>query len=393
MKPEKFLNALNDIDGRYIREAREETAAVRRTGRRRFAVLIAAVVALMAMAVTAFAAEDIAGWFRQYFAQKSENSLTQQQIDYIEENEQIVAQSLENNGWTLELRSAITDGEKAYIIIGVTAPEDVSLEQRVENGVTQDWFNPGNSTLFNAEDFVIPSVPSVSIKENYYYQSGGTWVEDGDGLSNTKNMVISLNLMKFYPTEPCGLEDPFGPDITFTIHIEDIVHEYEDEEYRKELMNGKYAGQTDVMFTSEETQRLHQLETLVEGTWDFTVNFGEQAAGVELLSVPIEVQADIWRSYGDSIEDYAFFRENITVTSVVLRPLTVTLFYEDCDGGPTFSQFDTECCAVMKDGSMIVLHDYGSSGRGGKVLEAESPIVLEDVDYILLADGTKLIAP
>lgn len=173
MKPEKFLNALNDIDGRYIREAREETAAVRRTGRRRFAVLIAAVVALMAMAVTAFAAEDIAGWFRQYFTQKTENGLTQQQIDYIEENEQIVAQSLESNGWTLELRSAITDGEKAYIIIGVTAPEDVSLEQRVENGVTQDWFNPGNSTLFNAEDFVIPSVPSVSIKENYYYQSRG----------------------------------------------------------------------------------------------------------------------------------------------------------------------------------------------------------------------------
>lgn len=356
--------------------------------------MIAAIIALIAaMTITAFAADEIAGWFKQYFAKQSDAPLTQEQIEYIEENEQIVAEAQVQNGWTVELRSALTDGEKAYIIIGVTAPEDVILDKRVEDGAVKDWYNPGNSTLFDSGDIVIPSVPAISMDQNYYYQSGRSWVEDGDGLANTKNLVISLNLAKVYRDEPCGLEKPFAPEIDFTIHIEDIVHEYEDEAYLEELMNGKYAGQTDVMLTNEETQRLYKKETLVEGTWEFTVNFAAVDEGIELLSEPVTVHADIWRNFGDSIEDYAYFREDITVTSVILRPLTVTISYEDCNGGPTFSRYDTVSYVVMKDGSKIALNDYGSSGVGGKMLEAESPIILEEVDHILLADGTKLMAP
>lgn len=391
MKPEKILHAMNEIDDAYLQEARSEAAPVHRRSRR-LAVLVAAMVALMAVTATAFAAENIAGWFKAYFEQQNNQALTTKQHQYIVENEQLIAEAQNHNGWSVELRSAITDGEKAYIIIGITAPENVNLEQRIVDNSVMDWFGPGNAAT-DLGSIIAPSIQEASIKENYYYQISLSYVEDGDGLPNTKNIVIGLNLMKWYPAEPCGLEEPFGPDIDFTIHIENIVHEYEDEEYRRELMDGKYAGQTDVMFTHEETLRLRQIETLAEGTWDFTVNFGNQAEGIELLSTPMEVQADIWRNFGDGIEDYSFFRENITVTSVILRPLTVTLFYEDCNGGPTFSRFGTESYAVMKDRSTIVLHDHGASGRGGKVLEAASPIVLEEVDHILLADGTKIAVP
>ena len=65
MKPEKIITALNDIDGQFIREARETTAASRKSTRR-FAVLIAAVIALMAITVTAFASEQIADWFQMF---------------------------------------------------------------------------------------------------------------------------------------------------------------------------------------------------------------------------------------------------------------------------------------------------------------------------------------
>ena len=43
----------------------------------------------------------------------------------------------------------------------------------------------------------------------------------------------------------------------------------------------------------------------------------------------------------------------------------------------------------MKDGSQIALH---TDGRG-TVLSADSPIVLKEVDHVLLSDGTKLFAP
>ena len=47
----------------------------------------------------------------------------------------------------------------------------------------------------------------------------------------------------------------------------------------------------------------------------------------------------------------------------------------------------------MKDGSRIELHDWGAGGVGYSLLEAEAPVVLADVDHILLADGTEIPMP
>ena len=69
MKPEKIITALNDIDGQFIREARETAAAPRKTPRR-FAVLIAAVIALMALTVTAFAADEVVDWLRTFLSER-----------------------------------------------------------------------------------------------------------------------------------------------------------------------------------------------------------------------------------------------------------------------------------------------------------------------------------
>ena len=46
--------------------------------------------------------------------------------------------------------------------------------------------------------------------------------------------------------------------------------------------------------------------------------------------------------------------------------------------------------AVMKDGSRIKLD---LTGADSTILQAETPIVLSQLDYILLEDGTKLFAP
>ena len=68
MKSEKIIYAMNDIDGEFLREARAEAASTRRS--RKYMALIAAVIALMALTVTAFAAEDIESWFKAFLGTK-----------------------------------------------------------------------------------------------------------------------------------------------------------------------------------------------------------------------------------------------------------------------------------------------------------------------------------
>lgn len=67
MKPEKILYAMNDIDTAILNEARE---TVPRRRKRKFTALIAAVIAVMALSITAFAAEDIASWFKDFLSTK-----------------------------------------------------------------------------------------------------------------------------------------------------------------------------------------------------------------------------------------------------------------------------------------------------------------------------------
>ena len=382
MTPEKMLDALNELDSRFLREAREEKAGRSHMKGRRFTALIAAVIALMAMTVTAFASEAVAGWFRQFFAGKAPEELTPGQIAFIEENEQIIAETKEENGWMVELRSAISDGTKAYFIIGVTAPEGTNLVQRVDDdGSIKDWFGPGNSFV-GLGDVISISIPEASLEGNYYYQGSYCWRDDGDGLTNTMNMVYELGVGRWKPGEDCSLKEPFGADVDFNIHIENIVREYDDEEYYQELMNGKYAGQTDVMFTHEETQRLKQVEVLVEGAWNFTVNFGKSEAGVELLSHPITVNAWVWDE-GDPNDmfDGKRINQNVTIKSFILNPLSALIECEE----PNASFEDMY--AVLKDGTKILLN------HNGVTVDAQSPIAIEEVDHILLADGTKIPMP
>lgn len=362
----------------------------------RTAIIIAAVIAMMALSVTAFASELIQNWFVSFFTGKNDSALTQEQVNYIEENVQNINEVQIQDNWKVELKSAITDGDIAYIVIGVTAPEDVSLEQRIVDDSVKDWFNPGN--LFpipeeGVEDVISCSAGIASVSGNYQYIQSFTTVEDGDGLPNTKNWVFSLEFCKFDAMKETTITEPFGSDMEWYIHIEDIVREYEDEAYRQELMNGKYAGQTDVMFTSEETKRLQCEEILAEGTWDFTVNFGESGEGVELLNQPITTMASIFRKIGPEIWDYEHVVDEVTVTSFVLRPLSATINYE-CDDGVNFTNHkEMRMYVVMNDGSKIELEDFGSGGVGFAVLTAKAPIILENVDYILLADGVKIDMP
>lgn len=122
MKPEKILYAMNDIDTAFLNEAREAAPCHRK---RKFAALIAAVITLMALAVTAFAAEDIESWFKSFLGTKH---VPQSWLD-----------ANEMDDYTVELLAEPIDGIPAYQFEG---------EGVIDLTVVSVRLRPGSLMLF-----------------------------------------------------------------------------------------------------------------------------------------------------------------------------------------------------------------------------------------------------
>lgn len=336
-------------------------------------VLIAAIVALLA--VTASAAGYVRSWFTTYFSDKNIEPLTTEQITYFEENEQIFSQSVTCDGYTMELKSAITDGEKAYICIGVTAPEDVLLNATDIEGYSTnkptlmpDNFQQGFLTNQNGNEFF--GYSSIASKEDY------------DGLGNTQDLVIELT------SDPEVLdEDAFGTNMVWTLRFENLTAKYMNEAYMNELIDGKYKGQENFFFTDEESEGLYPEVTLAEGVWEFEIKFDNpDTFEVELIDTPVASQTSAgYRENGENV--YV----DVNITSFVLRSLSASLYTDDQTFAPDLTG-TSEIYAVMKDGSKVQLISEGGA-PGEQQFRAEAPILLENVDHVLLADGTKLPMP
>jgi len=373
MKPEKLLYAINDIDSVFLNEAKSETRAEHRSSRR-IAVLAAAVIALMAITVTAFASGQISGWFRQYFSNQVELPLTPGQIEFIEQNELLVSDKQERNGWSVELRSAISDGSKGLIILGITAPEDIDLQTHY----TED--GTAFSRLNMVEDWKRPVIYPAGIEEDVI-----TWffMDDGDGLQHTENFIIEVQ-----PKPDGGLRNPFDSANQWKVVLNDLTRITDDVELLKEISNdlGEYCYEGDISTT----------EVLLEGDWEFSFHFRPENAGEEsreLLISPVITKGQVYKRYGSGDGAYSYVLEDVTVTSVTLSPLSAVITYDFSGLYPAFEWDDCHIYAVMKDSSRILLEDNWSRWDGYNVLKARSPIPLDEVDHILLADGTKITVP
>lgn len=364
MKPEKLLDALNDIDSDLIAGAH----APQTRSRPRFTLLIAAVLVTAALTATAFASETISGWFKQYFERQNDVPLSSEQVQYLEENEQIIEASQEVNGYNLELKSVLADSNMFYVTIGITAPTGMDLQNM------NLWFYD-SLEIFDQQKQPIFSF-SRSIED------------DLDDLTNTANLVLKC--------EP----GDWNSGSHWTIRIKSLHQEIYDEAYEQELRRTKYAGQTDIMFTPEESDRIYQYPIIAEGPWTFTFDLNDASnQGIEMISEPLFVTAIVsrWTSDNHLTCDIVDGIESIQLNSFVLTPLGGTLQFEENDSICGISiewqnharYGNHDMYVVMKDGSNIALH----RGSTGTSLEAESPIVLTEVDHILLPDGTKIMAP
>lgn len=228
------------------------------------------------------------------------------------------------NGYTVSLKSAETDGYSVYIILNITAPEDVSLENATAGEASFELDNPGITG----------------------YSGGLNRIDDGDGLANTCDLI----LQRSYETEDGS------PAITkeskLNIYFEDIYSKYWDGGEKQELIS--------------------------KGVWTFDISFRESNfREIELLDKPIMAKACVgWNLDGtDALE-------NLKITSVKLRSLSIDLVSEN-ENADFFSFTGSQSYAVMKDGRKVEIMN--------KVFV--KPLDLDQVDYILLADGTKLPVP
>ena len=260
-------------------------------------------------------------------------------------NQPVVPNASTQNGYTVELKSVETDGWIAYITMSITAPEGTIISHNPLEGFKDANYNIGPTN----RQFLFPT-------EGNSTDGSGAWgsQEDNDGLDNTQDIVLKATR---------DMEDgsaPFGLGKVWTIRFEDLQASYWDREKNTNIT-----------------------QILVEGEWEFEITFDEENGDyreVELLQQPTVIDVVGLREPESPIWD------GVNVTSFILRKFGATItfdaYYAD------FSEKDGQrMYVVMKDGSRILLYShYGDC-------TPERTIDLDQVDYVLMVDGTKLMMP
>lgn len=399
MKAMDLLVGFGSVKDSYVISAEEfrqgkKKAQIKRLSTRKM-WLIAAVIALILLLVGC-AVAYANGWFQQIFSARSETPLSSEQIQYIQNNEQIVGQSQTKKDWTVDLKSTICDGRTGYLVFQITAPDGMDLEQYLNPPTVDDKrLSMGNNSASRkaAYSLAVASIGTVDTERNYWYLDGGNWISDQDGQPNTVLFCMSIRCEKMDPNKPMLLEDPFGKDVSFRIRLMGITLEYTNLELQKEIEE-RYAGQAYIV-DGEEAAGLFCSDILTDEEWNFHVTFDSDNQFIELITKPVFAQAKVWRYADEKQWEVSGSLEEVQISSFRVTPFGATISYAqkpDAIGiSPRIGEnVEDAIYAVMKDGSRIKLD---LTGNYDTVLQAETPIVLSQLDYILLEDGTKLFAP
>ena len=244
-----------------------------------------------------------------------------------------------------------------------------------------------------AYSLAVASIGTVDTERNYWYLDGGNWISDEDGQPNTVLFCMTIRCEKIDPNKPMLLEDPFGKDVSFRIRLMGITLEYKNQELQREIEE-KYAGQAYIV-DGEEAAGLFCSDILTDEEWNFDITFDSDNQFIELITKPVFAQAKVWRYADEKQWDTVDSLEEVQISSFRVTPFGANISYvpkPDAIGiSPSIGEnVENAIYAAMKDGSRIKLDGAGTDNT---ILQAEAPIVLSQLDYILLEDGTKLFAP
>ena len=218
------------------------------------------------------------------------------------------------------------------------------------------------------------------------YIDNGDWMPDNDGEANTVLYCMTVRCNKIYPDRPQTLEQPFGKDISFRIRFMGVYLDYTNTAVA-ESIDAQHAGEEAYIVGGEEAAGLFCADILTDEEWDFEVTLDADDQFIELITRPIPVQAQVCY-YADAEKSTGYMKqEPIALRSFRITPFGASVDFDltpDMNSASLELDTDTPVRAVMKDGSSIALQ-----WDGDKLL-AQTPIVLSQLDYVLLADGTRL---
>lgn len=248
------------------------------------------------------------------------------------------------NGVAVSLKKVETDGLTAYITLGITAPEGTKLPQ-----TTGTDLGILNFSTLNFD-------PAASRECRRGGHTAGVQ-DDGDGKDNTADFVICTNI------DFSDGKDAFIPGETWKLYLEDI-------------------------HTVEWNSQNAQFDTLweCEGAWAFDITIGadNDFREVEFVRQPITTAAAVGMTMdGDVFED-------VTLNSLKVRAYSTDVSATGPYEGAGIDFYDARAdkfpYLYLKDGTKIKL--WLSSGAHNLIYNETIP--LDEIDYLLLADGTKL---
>ena len=254
------------------------------------------------------------------------------------------------DGYSIQLKDVYSDGNNARITLAVTAPEGVDLQEYDGYPIS---LQPGNRWGF----FEQVSEGSSNVGGGY-----GS-VDDGDGKANTRNVILHYTAGTEQLREG---EIPFGEGKVWNIYWQDLYGSY----------------------LNEETDQGEKV-LLAEGTWSIDVVFEHVAAEeLEMITEPLKTKV----AYGWDLQGNDVYQDTV-ITSFILRPMSASIICDMEHAAPDFLTVGDRCVyVVMQDGSRVAFYS-DNGGSGIQNLQTDTPIDLHQVSYLLLPDGTKLMAP
>ena len=269
-----------------------------------------------------------------------------------------IGQNGEQNGFSIELKSVVSESCTAYATFGLTAPEDIDFSDVLDG-------HSNGSLGFSDLQTDIPANVSYEV------------LDDGDGKNNTRKIVVTIQ-----PVIEQGAPSAFGPGKTCKIVFSEIVKWRHDRENEKEL--------------------------LASGQWKSVIELAQPDSGTrELLDSPVSTKVWVSRT-GASESERMDAIKDVTLTSVRITPLHMEVSFEIPEPSDSFVGVFIDAAAfappsgtdgadyanvvlVLKDGTEISL--FQSMGaKDVAILTASSPIVLEEVDCLRMSDGTRIPA-
>ena len=332
-----LLLAIGEVDPALVLEARQMDGKGRRTVRRALTAALAAVLAL-AMAVTAYGYFSGADWFKGWFAGRT-GGLTASQEAYIEANAAEIGQSATVNGWTVTVRSALVDQYDFCILMQVDPPAGTKLDADGDIQLQGRSLDRTDGMDKGADTGGMESI---------------IWSEaEGGGLTCLWTRSVSV---------------PQGSGFSF--------------------LDG-----------AERTLRLERLcigpDEVAEGPWEITLTLPTSGGeAVELVTEPVPCQGEIFTAL-----DQAAGRRplDMTVTSLRLTALGVEarVGYHMADKEPG-EVITLPVTLVLTDGTEIQVNGMGGAVGGGMAwfhFPFSAPVVLADVDHVLLGGGVTIPMP